>query len=186
MSQTPAERAGISNAIWLCATCSTLIDKNNGMDYPADHLRRWKRDHEELIKTCLEGQKRVIFQFFNAPTDQSEANHLLTFIQQRGVLFVPLHDESLPHVFESIKEIRTFLTQLQANLDKDSPLAVIVDSINHACRYFMNTTSVKAGYEEVLFGLGALRKLIGLNIGDLARIYGLTISGPLRDAIPHE
>jgi hypothetical protein len=185
MSQTPAERAAILNAIWLCATCSTLIDKNNGMDYPANHLRRWKRDHEELIKTCLEGEKRVVFQFLKAPTDPSSAKQLLTFMQQRGVLFVPLHGEYPPHVFESIKEIRTFLTQLQANLDAESPLAVIVDSINHACRHFMNTTSMNAEYEEVLFGLGALRKIIGLNIGDLANLYGFTVSGPLRDAIPH-
>jgi hypothetical protein len=184
MSQTTAERAGISNAIWLCATCSTLIDKNKGMDYPANYLRRWKRDHEELIKTCLEGGKRAVFQFLKAPTDHSSANQLLTFMQQRGVLFVPMHGEYPPHVFDSIKEIRIFLTQLQANLDTESPLAVIVDSINHACRHFMNTTSIKADYEEVLFGLGALRKIIGLNIGDLAKLYGLTVSGPLRDAIP--
>lgn len=185
MSQTQAERAGIANAIWLCATCSTLIDKNNGIDYPANHLRRWKRDHEELIKTCLEGGRRVVFQFLKAPTDHSTACQLLTFMQQRGVLFVPMQGEYPPHVFESIKEIRTYLTHLQAKVDTDSPLAVIVDSINHACRHFMNTTSMKADYEEILFGLGALRKIIGLNIGDLVKLYGLTVSGPLHDAIPH-
>lgn len=185
MSQTPAERSGIANAIWLCSTCSTLIDKNTGIDYPANHLRKWKRDHEELIKTCLEGGKRVVFQLLKTPTDHSSANQLLTFMQQRGVLFVPLHGEYPPHVFDSIKEIRTFLTQLQASIDSESPLAVIVDSINHACRHFMNTTSLKADFEEVLFGLGALRKIVGLNIGDLAKLYGLTVSGPLRDMIPH-
>jgi hypothetical protein len=106
-------------------------------------------------------------------------------MQQRGVLFIPLNSEYPPHVFDSIKEIRTFLTQLQANLDTESPLAVIVDSINHACRHFMNTTSKEADHKEVFFGLGALRKIIGLNIGDLAKLYGLTVSGSLLDAIPH-
>ncbi len=185
MSQTPAERVGIANAIWLCATCATLIDKNNGKDYPANHLRRWKRDHEELIKTCLEGGKRVVFQFLKAPTDHLVAKQLLTYMEQRGVFFIPLHNEHPPHVFESIKEIRTYLTQLQANLNQDSPLMLIVESINHACRHFMNTTSTKANDEEILYGLGALRKIVGINIGDMAKLYGLNVSGPLCDVIPH-
>lgn len=184
MSQSPMQRSSIANAIWLCATCSSLVDKNNGMDYPAEHLRRWKRDHEELIKVCLEGGKRVVFQFLQAPTDHPAARRLLTFMQQRGVLFMPFHSEFPPYVFDSVKEIRTFLTQLQSELDPESPLAIITDSINHACRHFMNTTSVRADFDEIMFGLGALRKVIGLNIGDLVRLYGLTVSGPLYDAIP--
>jgi hypothetical protein len=137
------------------------------------------------MKTCLEGGRRVIFQFLDAPKDHASAKQLLTFMQQRGVLFVSLHDEYPAHVFDSIKEIRTFLTQLQANLDVESSLTVIVDSINHACRHFMNSTSVGANIEELSFGLGALRKVIGLNIGELAKTYDLTVSGSLRDAIPH-
>lgn len=185
MSQTKEERSSIKNAIWLCATCSTLIDKNNGIDYPPDHLRKWKRDHEELVKTCLEGERRVVFSLNKTPTDHLVANQLLKFMQNRGVLFSPLEGENPAHVFDSIKEIRTFLTQLEATLDPESPLVVIVSSINNACRYFMNKTSLNAEYNEILFALGALRKMIGLNISDLAKQYNLTISGPLRDAIPH-
>jgi hypothetical protein len=184
MSQTPAERESISNAIWLCATCAALIDKNQGIDYPADHLRRWKRDHEALMKMCLEGGKRVVFQFLTAPTDHDKAKKLLVFIQQRGVLFAPFDSEHPPYVLDSIKEIRTFLTQLQSDLAPDSPLEVIADSINHACRHFMNTTSVQSAFKEITFGLGALRKVVGLNIGQLEKVYGLSPTGPLRDAIP--
>jgi hypothetical protein len=32
-----------------------MIDKNGGLDYPADYLKKWKKDHEALIKQCLEG-----------------------------------------------------------------------------------------------------------------------------------
>jgi hypothetical protein len=184
MSQSPAERKGISNAIWLCAACATLIDKNNGVDYLAAHLRRWKRDHEALMKSCLEGAKRVVFQFLAPPTDHANARKLLVFMQQRGVLFMPFHGEHPSHVFESIKEIRTFLTQLQSDLTPESPLEVIVDSINHACRHFMNTTSVQSDFDEVTYGLGALRKVVGINIGQLEKAYRLSPSGPLRDAIP--
>lgn len=45
-AQTDAERCGIVNAIWLCASCSQLIDKNAGKDFSPEVLRRWKRDAE--------------------------------------------------------------------------------------------------------------------------------------------
>jgi hypothetical protein len=39
--------------------------------------------------------------------------------------------------------------------------------------------------DELAFGLGALRKIVGLNIGDLERVYGLKAKPPLSGAIPH-
>lgn len=44
-SMTPAERADISNGIWLCAFHADLIDKDE-VTYPADLLRAMKREHE--------------------------------------------------------------------------------------------------------------------------------------------
>ena len=42
----PAERESASNGIWLCQTCSALIDRNNGIDYPVTILQKWKADSE--------------------------------------------------------------------------------------------------------------------------------------------
>ena len=184
MSQTSTERKHINNAIWLCNNCSRLIDNNGGIDYPADHLRKWKRDHEELLKNCLQGDKRIVFQFLPKPSDTHQAKKLVVFLEQRGVLFMPYTTEVPAFVMESIKEIRTFLTQLQAELEDDSPLTIIVNSMNHACRYFMNTTDPQAEMKELVYSLGALRKILGLNIGDLEKEYSLQVKGPLKDAIP--
>jgi hypothetical protein len=52
-SLTPEQRSNISNAIFLCASCATLIDKNKGADYPADLLKKWKTDHESWVKENL-------------------------------------------------------------------------------------------------------------------------------------
>jgi hypothetical protein len=136
MSQTPAQRKSIENGIWLCGACAGLIDKNDGIDHPREHLRRWKADHETLVATCLEGSKRVVLRFLQSPTDLDLARSLLVFLQQRGALFMPYHSDVSFHVIDSIKEIRTFLTQLQAQLSPESPLDAIVESINHACRHF--------------------------------------------------
>jgi len=47
---TQAQRESIENAIHLCSYCATLIDKNNGIDYPKEQLLQWKSDHEDYIR----------------------------------------------------------------------------------------------------------------------------------------
>jgi len=44
-SMSPDERAGIDNAIWLCADHATLIDRDE-VTYTAEKLRAVKREHE--------------------------------------------------------------------------------------------------------------------------------------------
>jgi hypothetical protein len=45
-NQSSEERKSASNGIWLCASCSLLIDKNQGIDFPEGILRSWKEQHE--------------------------------------------------------------------------------------------------------------------------------------------
>ncbi len=47
------ERTSISNAIYLCASCADLVDKNDGADYPVQLLQEWKLQHENWIKSNL-------------------------------------------------------------------------------------------------------------------------------------
>lgn len=52
-SLNSSERTLIENGIFLCSGCADKIDKNLGIDYPADLLRRWKKDHEDWVKRNL-------------------------------------------------------------------------------------------------------------------------------------
>ena len=186
MSQSKSERESIKNAIWLCSSCAALIDKNNGIDYPGDHLRKWKKDHEILIKECLEGNKRFTLQFI-ASSDQTEkCRSIIKFLEQRGALFMAYKYEVSYFVFDSIKEIRTFLTQMSTTIEPDSPLEIIVDSMNHACRHFMNTTYPSMPMIELAYDLGALRKIIGINLLDMNRLYDIEIKGQLKEILPIE
>lgn len=59
---TPAERAAISNAIWLCSPCHKIID-DDPRGYPAGLLFEWQREHERKMalivgKTGAEARKR--------------------------------------------------------------------------------------------------------------------------------
>lgn len=184
MSQTPAIRSSISNGIWLCGTCSFLIDKNSGYDYPADHLRKWKNDHEKLIKECLEGSKRVMFGFMKQEDQSLVCRKVVKFLEQRGALFMDLKYEVPIYVFDSAKEIRTFLTQIQSEVLPDSPLEVIVESMNHACRHFMNTTNGNMSITEMSYSLGAMRKIIGLNLLDIEKVYGIKLTGSIKNILP--
>ena len=52
-SLTPEQRASLDNAIYLCPTCASLIDKNNGQDYPVSTLEEWKQLHEHWVRNRL-------------------------------------------------------------------------------------------------------------------------------------
>jgi len=52
-SLTPEQRKHISNAIFLCASCATMIDKNNGADFATQLLKKWKADHESWVRGNL-------------------------------------------------------------------------------------------------------------------------------------
>jgi hypothetical protein len=184
MSQTAGQRSGIENGIWLCATCADLIDKNGGPGYPVDHLRKWKRDHEALMQQCLEGSKRVMFQFLAQPKDTDLARRVLHLLEDKGALYQPYHSENNLHVIDSLKDLRSALTAIKGQIDPVSSLYIIVESMVSACRYYMNSTSLDASSKEIEFSLGALRKVIGINIKDLEKFYGLKASTDLRSIIP--
>lgn len=186
MSQTPSERQSISNALWLCATCSVLIDKNQGLDYPADHLKKWKKDHEALIKECLEGNKRVAFQFMSLSDQSNLCRRIVNFLADKGALFIELEYEIPHYVFDSVKEIRTFLLSIQSQVLEGSPLEIIIDSITNACRHFMNTTNSQMSMTEMAYSLGAMRKIIGLNLADMKKVYDISLPARLSALLPTE
>jgi len=53
-----------------------------------------------------------------------------------------------------------------------------------ACRHYMNTTSDQAGLKELEYSLGAVRKIVGLNVRLLVEDYGLAVPSNLEDMMP--
>jgi len=52
-SLTSEDRGSIENGIFLCPACADKIDKNRGIDYPVDRLKKWKQDHEKWVRKNL-------------------------------------------------------------------------------------------------------------------------------------
>jgi hypothetical protein len=65
--QTADERRSIENAIWLCHTCSDLIDKDP-IEYSSETLRQWKCNHEDFVarKGMVPKAPRLILRSSNA------------------------------------------------------------------------------------------------------------------------
>jgi hypothetical protein len=55
-NMTSDQRKDAANAIYLCANCATMIDKNGGADYPAEVLHEWKEEHEDWVRAHLSRQ----------------------------------------------------------------------------------------------------------------------------------
>ncbi|MHB1180016.1 MAG: hypothetical protein ACYCZO_17025 [Daejeonella sp.] len=53
---TESERSSITNAVWLCANCYTLIDKDPKL-YPAELLQHWKKQAEESMLSAMQGRQ---------------------------------------------------------------------------------------------------------------------------------
>jgi hypothetical protein len=55
---TSIQRSDISNGIWLCSSCSDLVDKDPE-NYDVELLRKWKVDAEFKMYENIKGSKRV-------------------------------------------------------------------------------------------------------------------------------
>ncbi|PBI79747.1 hypothetical protein A9993_08345 [Rahnella victoriana] len=175
-NQTSSQRKSINNGLWLCGTCSYMIDKNNGKDYSVSQLEDWKNLHEGIIKDALEGSKRIIFRMLQAtPKDYRSAKEIVAILSDKGVLLNPYDMENPQHVLLSIEAMRRDLVSLVRYLEGDSRVRIIAESMAKACRFYMNHTSVNNDHLKINTALGAFRKMIGLNLGELLDAYNIKL-----------
>jgi hypothetical protein len=136
------------------------------------------------MKECLEGGKRVIFQFLTHRADVHLAQRVVHLLEDKGALYQPYAQEDPRRVSDSLKELRVSLTAIRSEIEPESPLSVIVESIVRACRHYMNTTPDLPDINELNFSLGAVRKVVGINVGDLQKHYQVPIGHDLSSIIP--
>lgn len=124
------------------------------------------------------------------------ARRVVTFLEDRRVLFVPSEMEVPDHCVRSVLEIRRFLTTELQSLDGHSELADSLRALRAASRKFMN--AVGARPDIIVFGahpghwaswefngaLGELRGVFGVHIARLAAAHGLDVAGELASILP--
>ncbi len=126
------------------------------------------------------------------------ARGLITYLEDRRVLYVPYDQEEILFVQQSILEIRRRLTSDLEQLDRSSALAGLVSNMRTTCRNFLSKTdhidphSVVYGYgkswskEAITFftALGELRAMLGVCIAQICVLYGIDIEEQLGILLP--
>lgn len=183
-NQTGSERKSQPNGLWLCANCSDLIDKNNGVDYTADQLRMWKKKHEDMIRSLIKSNASPLA-LARKNTEEAElAQQMIDFMEGKGVFYIPSDFESHKAVAESLSEVRKELTDMLNRIPVGDRLYSSIKIIRDACRDYMNNTSTTNSPMEIDANLAIMRKKIGIVLRSVQQQYGTQVQGHLAGILP--
>jgi len=140
---TDDERAGISNGIWLCASCHTMIDKDKtGQEFPRAEVEAWKKEHEALIRRLYLSAKSPIPLLRRMTEDGKIAQRAVDCVEDHGAFVVAISQEAGPHVVLSVEAFRRKVESLTRKIQVDIDLKKLLREIAKMAREAMNETSV--------------------------------------------
>ena len=130
---------------------------------------------------------------WNAPViEADEAKKVITFLEDKRVLFNPADMEDSMHCAQSVIDIRSELTKALQVLPNDSNLTKQLRHMRKACQEF----SDKLGVPQVILfdrpvqismlerALFKLREKCGVSVAEIAVAYGLDVDDRLASIIP--
>lgn len=129
--------------------------------------------------------------------ERAIARRVLTFLEDRRVLYVPSEMEVPQHGVQSVLRIREFLTSELGHLTGDGQLAQSLRAMRAACRKFLDSVGPEDGpvvrhafdhghYASWEFNqaLGEMRGVFGIYIAILAATHGLDVEPGLARIVP--
>jgi len=173
---------GINNALWLCASCHTAIDKNNGIDHPTSLLRKWKSDIEARISAILKSHQSPLPLYERTSSNSKIAQDIADILGNHGAFFQQHSYEDPNAVVSSINVARKKIERQVRMINGDSRLRAIGRAIHDACRDYMNETSVDQSIWRSY--LDVLRARCGVQLKSLKREYGVQINSSLVTLVP--
>ncbi len=134
---------------------------------------------------------------WKAPADErDEIRALFSFLEDRRVLYNPVHLEIEHQVSHSVLEIRKKCTDTLGRLSEKSPAVAHVRAIRAACRRFSDLPQpefrnvrhrLREEFSPDFFtSLGELRATLGAQIGALAILYNIELESELAGILPSE
>ncbi len=132
-----------------------------------------------------------------AETDRAMARRVVTFLEDRRVLYAPDSQEIIHHCVQSVLEIRHHLTAVLQELPDKSELGENVRAMRAACRKFLDTAG-DGPSDLIVFGvtpghwaswrfhdaIGQMRGVFGVHVAQVAAKYGLDIEDDLASILP--
>lgn len=140
------------------------------------------------LASRLNGIQIPIFGAQWTPTEPERkvVRDVLTFFEDRRVLYNPCAWELEHEVVESVLRIREVLTDAIQRLGEDSKAAPAMRAMRTACREHLDRSRQRYGHHDFSVDLGRLRALFGLQIAFLAIQYGIDLEEDLASIIPPE
>ncbi|HMS39876.1 MAG TPA: hypothetical protein PKE69_06595 [Pyrinomonadaceae bacterium] len=128
----------------------------------------------------------------------TKARRIITFLEDRRVLYTPERTEVLSECVNSVLEIRKFLTIELGNLDSNTELAKNLRAMRSAGRKFLDRVKesehsgldlsmpsfLPLGTTQFFGDLGMMRGIFGLHIALIAASYGLDVEDDLASILP--
>ncbi|HEU0144345.1 MAG TPA: DUF6650 family protein [Nitrososphaera sp.] len=127
----------------------------------------------------------------------TKARRVISFLEDRRVLYVPSEVETPKYCVQSVLEIRRFLTEEIGNLSFDAELSKNLRGMRAACRKFLNTVenddrdivifaNRQGHYANWIFigALGEMRGVFGMHIAKIAIEYGIDVEDDLASILP--
>lgn len=127
------------------------------------------------------------------------AHRVVTFFEDRRVLYNPYHLEVPEHCVESVHEMRSFLTEELTDHREHEGISKNLRAMRAACRKFLDTVQKSGGviiiddpFEggpdawEFFSALGELRATVGLHLSIIAANHKIDIHGDLEKIVPPE
>jgi hypothetical protein len=135
---------------------------------------------------------------WNPPeAEVSIARRVITYLEDRRVLYDPCQVEIPRYCVESIIQIREFLTNELARINQPNEFSASLRAIRAACRKFLTRIQGNGGdivsyanhrghFASWIFydALGQLRGVFGIHIAQLAVRHGLDIEDDLAQILP--
>lgn len=135
---------------------------------------------------------------WNPPeAERAIAKRVLTFLEDRRVLYVPSEMEIPSYGVHSVIEIRGFLTSELGQLTSEGQLEKCLRGMRAACRKFLDAVGpengpvVRHAYQQGHYAswefnqaLGEMRGVFGIYIAVLAATHGLNVEPGLAKIVP--
>jgi hypothetical protein len=130
------------------------------------------------------------------PSEKQNAQRVISFLEDRRVLYNAYELEVAGYCVQSVIEIRHFLTQVLTEVKNELGFAQHLRAMRFACRKFLDTIGDSAdardldmfrgglGAWKFALALGDLRTTIGLHLAIIANKFKLGIEGDLASIVP--
>jgi hypothetical protein len=135
------ELTALDNAIWLCASCHTTIDKNNGDGYPETLLHEWKKGHEQMVGMLVRSHKTPFPVLIQKTLHASIAQRVADLIAFRGAFTAGEFFEFDQHVFASVDSFKVDLLAELKKIAGDLRLRKVTTDLANGAKKFLNATS---------------------------------------------